>query len=150
VISRRSDPVAVVTNLTWDAVKRLRDKVKVKLVLKGILTPEDAKQAAESGIDGIVVSNHGGRVEDGVGATITVLPEIVEAVGGRVPLAGKITKGYGFGLLGNIVVGIIGAMLAGWLLPLIGLHIGGGIMAAIINAVIGAVVLLLVIGFFRK
>jgi isopentenyl diphosphate isomerase/L-lactate dehydrogenase-like FMN-dependent dehydrogenase len=76
----------VVTNLTWDAVKRLRDKVKVKLVLKGILTPEDAKQAAESGIDGIVVSNHGGRVEDGVGATITVLPEIVEAVGGRVPI----------------------------------------------------------------
>jgi hypothetical protein len=109
VISRRSDPVAVVTNLTWDAVKRSRDRVKVKLVLKGILTPEDAKQAAESGIDGIVVSNDGGRVEDGV-----------EAVGGRVPLAGKITKGYGFGLLGNIVVGIIGAMLAGWLLPLIG------------------------------
>jgi uncharacterized membrane protein YeaQ/YmgE (transglycosylase-associated protein family) len=62
----------------------------------------------------------------------------------------KSQKGYGFGLLGNIVVGIIGAMLAGWLLPLIGLHIGGGIMAAIINAVIGAVVLLLVIGFFRK
>jgi uncharacterized membrane protein YeaQ/YmgE (transglycosylase-associated protein family) len=48
------------------------------------------------------------------------------------------------------VVGIIGAMLAGWLLPLIGLHIGGGMIAAIINAVIGAVVLLLVIGFFRK
>jgi uncharacterized membrane protein YeaQ/YmgE (transglycosylase-associated protein family) len=142
VISRRSDPVAVVTNLTWDAVKRLRDKVKVKLVLKGTLTPEDAKQAVGSGIGGIDVSNHGGRVEDGVGA-ITVLPEIVEAVGGRVPLAGKITKGYGLGLLGNIVVGSVGAMLAGWLLPLIGLHIG-------INAVIGAVVLLLVIGFFRK
>ena len=73
---------------------------------------------------------------------------LISAIAGW--LAGKITKGYGFGLLGNIVVGIIGAMLAGWLLPLIGLHIGGGMIAAIINAVIGAVVLLLVIGFFRK
>jgi len=75
-----------VTNLTWDTVKRLRDRVKVKLLLKGILTAEDAKLAADAGIDGIVVSNHGGRVEDGVSGTITVLPEIVEAVGGRMPV----------------------------------------------------------------
>jgi 4-hydroxymandelate oxidase len=75
-----------VTNLTWDAVKRLRDTIKVKLVLKGILAPEDAKLAADAGIDAIVVSNHGGRVEDGVGATIGMLPEIVEAVGGRMPI----------------------------------------------------------------
>jgi len=71
-----------VTNLTWDRIKRLRDMVKVKLVLKGILTPEDAKLATEAGIDGIVVSNHGGRVEDGVSATIDVLPDIVAAAGG--------------------------------------------------------------------
>ena len=71
-----------VTNLTWDRIKRLRDMVKVKLVLKGILSPEDAKLAAEAGIDGIVVSNHGGRVEDGVSATIDVLPDIVAAAGG--------------------------------------------------------------------
>jgi 4-hydroxymandelate oxidase len=76
----------VVTNLTWDTIKRLRDTVKVRLVLKGILTSEDAKLATETGIDAIVVSNHGGRVEDGVGATIDVLPEIVEAVGGRMPI----------------------------------------------------------------
>ena len=75
-----------VTNLNWDAIKRLRDTVKVKLLLKGILSHEDAKQAADAGIDAIVVSNHGGRVEDGVGATIDVLPEIVEAVGGRIPV----------------------------------------------------------------
>jgi len=75
-----------VTNLTWDTIKRLRDRVKVKLVLKGILTSEDAKLAADAGIDGIVVSNHGGRVEDGVAGTITVLPEIVEAVGNRMPV----------------------------------------------------------------
>jgi isopentenyl diphosphate isomerase/L-lactate dehydrogenase-like FMN-dependent dehydrogenase len=76
----------VVTNLTWDAMKRLRDTVKVKLLLKGILAFEDAKRAIDAGIDGIVVSNHGGRVEDGVSATISVLPEIVEAVGGRMPI----------------------------------------------------------------
>ena len=76
----------VVTNLTWDAIKRLRDTVKVKLVLKGILHYEDAKLAADAGIDGIVVSNHGGRVEDGVSATIDVLPEIVARVEGRIPV----------------------------------------------------------------
>jgi isopentenyl diphosphate isomerase/L-lactate dehydrogenase-like FMN-dependent dehydrogenase len=75
-----------VTNLTWETIKRLRDLVKVKLVLKGILTSEDAKLAADAGIDAIVVSNHGGRVEDGVAGTITVLPEIVEAVGNRMPV----------------------------------------------------------------
>ncbi len=76
----------VVTNLTWDMIKRLRDTVKVKLVLKGLVAFEDAKLATEAGIDAIVVSNHGGRVEDGVSATIAVLPEIVEAVGGRMPI----------------------------------------------------------------
>jgi 4-hydroxymandelate oxidase len=76
----------VVTNLTWDRIKRLRDMVKVKLVLKGILASEDAKLAADAGIDAIMVSNHGGRVEDGISATIDVLPEIVEAVSGRMPV----------------------------------------------------------------
>src|SRR5471030_339777 len=75
-----------VTNLTWDAIKRLRDTVKVKLVLKGILDYEDAKLAADAGIDAIVVSNHGGRVEDGVSATIDVLPEIVARIDGRIPV----------------------------------------------------------------
>jgi len=56
----------------------------------------------------------------------------------------------GFGLIGNIVVGIVGAVIAGWLLPLIGLVLVGGILAAIVNAVIGAVILLLIVGFFRK
>ena len=71
-----------VTNITWDTIKRLRDTIKVKLVLKGILTHEDAKLAADAGIDAVIVSNHGGRVEDGVSATIDVLPEIVAAAGG--------------------------------------------------------------------
>ena len=66
------------------------------------------------------------------------------------PLTGQIVKGYGFGLIGNIVVGIIGAVLAGWLLPLAGFVLVGGIIAAIINAVIGAVIPLVVIGLFKK
>ena len=70
-----------VTNLTWDSVKRLRDIIKGRLVLKGIMAHEDAKLAAAAGVDGIVVSNHGGRVEDGVSGTIDVLPEIVAAAG---------------------------------------------------------------------
>jgi 4-hydroxymandelate oxidase len=70
-----------VTNITWDTIKRLRDTVKVKLVLKGILTAEDAKLATEAGIDAVIVSNHGGRVEDGVSASIDVLPEIVASAG---------------------------------------------------------------------
>ena len=76
----------VVTNLTWDAIKRLRDRVKVKLALKGILTAEDAGSAVDAGIDAIVVSNHGGRMEDDVDATIEVLPDVVAAVGGRMPV----------------------------------------------------------------
>jgi len=73
---------------------------------------------------------------------------IIGAVAGW--LAGLIVKGYGFGLVGNIVIGIIGAVIAGWLLPMIGVMIGGGIIAAIIDAVIGAVILLVIIGFFKK
>lgn len=65
-------------------------------------------------------------------------------------LAGLIMKGYGFGLAGNIVVGIVGALFATWVLPLIGVHIGGGVFAAIINATVGAVVLLFIIGLFKK
>ena len=65
-------------------------------------------------------------------------------------LAGLIVKGYGFGLVGNIIVGIIGGLIAGWLLPRLGLVIGGGYVAAIINAVIGAVILLLIIGLIKR
>ena len=74
-----------VTNITWDTIKRLRDTVKTKIVLKGILAHEDAKLALDAGIDAIIVSNHGGRVEDGVSAPIDVLPDIVAAAG-RMPV----------------------------------------------------------------
>jgi uncharacterized membrane protein YeaQ/YmgE (transglycosylase-associated protein family) len=73
---------------------------------------------------------------------------IVGAVAGW--LAGLIVKGHGFGLVGNIIVGIVGAFLAGWLLPMLGIAIGGGIVAAIINALIGAVILLAIIGLIKR
>jgi uncharacterized membrane protein YeaQ/YmgE (transglycosylase-associated protein family) len=59
-------------------------------------------------------------------------------------------EGYGFGLIGNIVVGIVGAVIAGWLLPRLGFVLIGGIGAAIINAVIGAVILLAIIGLVKR
>lgn len=65
-------------------------------------------------------------------------------------LAGLIVKGYGFGFVGNIIVGIVGAVFGGWLFPLVGLFAGGTILGQIFSATIGAVVLLLLIGFFRK
>jgi len=65
-------------------------------------------------------------------------------------LAGQIMKGSGFGLLGNVVVGIVGAVVAGFLLPRLGILIGGGAIAAIINAVIGACILLFVIRLIKR
>jgi uncharacterized membrane protein YeaQ/YmgE (transglycosylase-associated protein family) len=65
-------------------------------------------------------------------------------------LAGLIVQGMGFGLLGNIVVGIVGAFIASWLLPRIGIVIGGGFVSSIINATIGAVILLVILGLIRR
>jgi len=73
---------------------------------------------------------------------------IVGAVAGW--LAGLIVRGIGFGLIGNIIVGIVGAFVAGWLLPRIGLAIGGGLVADVINATIGAVILLVIIGLIKR
>jgi isopentenyl diphosphate isomerase/L-lactate dehydrogenase-like FMN-dependent dehydrogenase len=67
--------------LTWDSIKRLRDLTKLKMVLKGIMAWEDAKIAAEAGIDAIIVSNHGGRADDHGRSTIEALGEIIEAAG---------------------------------------------------------------------
>ena len=74
------------TNLTWAFIKRLRDTVKTRLVLKGLMTAADALLAVENGLDAIIVSNHGGRDDDFGRSTIDALPEIVEAVDGRIPV----------------------------------------------------------------
>ena len=72
--------------MNWDYLKRIRDTTKMKVLLKGILAWEDAVLAADAGVDGIIVSNHGARSEDSGRSTIDALPEIVEAVKGRIPI----------------------------------------------------------------
>lgn len=74
------------TGMTWQFVDRLRGIVKSKLLLKGIMTGEDAKEVPRHGVDGVIVSNHGGRAEESGQATIDVLAEVVDAVGGRIPV----------------------------------------------------------------
>jgi uncharacterized membrane protein YeaQ/YmgE (transglycosylase-associated protein family) len=73
---------------------------------------------------------------------------IIGAIAGW--LAGLVVKGGGFGLIGDIVVGVIGAFIAGWLFPRIGFHLGTGIAASIVSAMIGAIVLLLVVRLIRR
>ncbi len=74
------------SSFTWDFVKRLKDATKMKLLVKGIVTREDAEIAVEHGVDGIVVSNHGGRAEESLRPTIECLPEVVAAVKGKIPV----------------------------------------------------------------
>lgn len=71
---------------TWDDLKFLREQTKLPILLKGILHPDDARKAVDFGMDGIVVSNHGGRQVDGSVSTFEMLPEIVNAVDGRMPV----------------------------------------------------------------
>jgi len=73
-------------SLSWDDLAFLRERTSLPILLKGILHPADAVAAIEHGMDGIVVSNHGGRQVDGSIATMDALPAIVEAVAGRVPV----------------------------------------------------------------
>ena len=73
---------------------------------------------------------------------------IIGAVAGW--LAGQIVRGMGFGLIGNIVVGIVGAFIASWLFPQLGILLGSGIVRSILNATVGAVVLLVILGLIRR
>ena len=73
-------------SVTWDLIKKLRDTVKMKIVVKGLATREDAELAVKHGLDGVHVSNHGGRADDGGRSSIESLPEIVAAVNGKIPV----------------------------------------------------------------
>jgi (S)-2-hydroxy-acid oxidase len=99
------------SNLTPAYLDRLRAQVKVRLILKGVVTAEDAALALEHGADALIVSNHGGRNEETLRATIDCLPEVVSAVHGRVPvfLDGGVRRGtdiYKALALGATAVGI--------------------------------------------
>ena len=64
-------------------------------------------------------------------------------------LAGQIVRGTGFGVIGDLIVGILGAFIGSWLLPRMGIHLGTGVLSAIVNATIGAILLLLIVRLFR-
>jgi 4-hydroxymandelate oxidase len=80
-------------DISWDFLKKLRDTVSVKLLVKGIVTREDAQLAIEHGVDGLVVSNHGGRSEETLRPTLESLQEVLEGVGGKVLIDGGIRRG---------------------------------------------------------
>jgi 4-hydroxymandelate oxidase len=72
--------------LTWRDVEWLRSITRVPLLLKGIMDPDDARCAVDTGVDGLIVSNHGARNLDTVPPTVTALPHVIDAVGGRLPV----------------------------------------------------------------
>jgi len=80
---------------TWDTLGQVRRQVDIPMLVKGVLTAQDAELAVSAGVDGILVSNHGGRQLDCLPATVDQLPEVVDAVAGRVPVAvdGGIRRG---------------------------------------------------------
>ncbi len=110
-------------SVTWRDVERLAADANLPVLVKGVLTAEDARRACEHGAAGIVVSNHGGRQLDGVAATIDALPEVVEAVDGRVEVLvdGGIRRGAD--VVKALALGAR-AVLAGRA-PLWGLAVGG-------------------------
>ena len=72
--------------LAWDVIDRVKEWSGLPVILKGVMSPDEANQAVTNGVDGLVVSNYGGRTIDGVAATIEVLPLIADEVEGRVPI----------------------------------------------------------------
>jgi len=71
---------------TWETLQQLREVSKIPVVVKGVLTAEDTERAVKHGLSGVIVSNHGGRQLDQVGATIEALPECVAAANGKIPV----------------------------------------------------------------
>jgi isopentenyl diphosphate isomerase/L-lactate dehydrogenase-like FMN-dependent dehydrogenase len=80
-IGRQFDPA-----LDWSALEWLRSRTKLPILLKGVVTPEDARLAVEHGASGLIVSNHGGRQLDGAEPTVRALPRVVEATEGKIPV----------------------------------------------------------------
>jgi isopentenyl diphosphate isomerase/L-lactate dehydrogenase-like FMN-dependent dehydrogenase len=73
-------------NANWELFDKLRKATKMKVLLKGVETGEDAKEAFQRGADALIVSNHGGRATEDLRPTVETLPEVVEAVGNRIPI----------------------------------------------------------------
>jgi len=94
-LQKSATPVLDPGTPTWDFVKRLKDSTSMKVFVKGIVTKEDAELAMTYGVDGLFVSNHGGRAENSGRATVLSLPEVVAGVRGRAPIVldGGIRRG---------------------------------------------------------
>jgi isopentenyl diphosphate isomerase/L-lactate dehydrogenase-like FMN-dependent dehydrogenase len=71
-------------SLSWEFVRKLKDATTMKVLIKGIVTAEDTRLAVENGVDGVIVSNHGGRAENSMRGTIECLPDVVDAASGRI------------------------------------------------------------------
>ena len=74
------------SKMIWEIIVKLREVTDMKIVLKGIVTHEDAKLCLKHGVDGIIVSNHGGRAQETGWATLDSLPEVVKAIDGKIPV----------------------------------------------------------------
>jgi isopentenyl diphosphate isomerase/L-lactate dehydrogenase-like FMN-dependent dehydrogenase len=124
----------ITASLTWRDVERFASLTELPVVLKGVVTAEDAALACEHGAAAIVVSNHGGRQLDGVAATLDALPEVVDAVAGRIDvlLDGGIRRGTD--VVKALALGA-NAVLAGRA-PLWGLVVGGEAGAAQVLALL--------------
>jgi isopentenyl diphosphate isomerase/L-lactate dehydrogenase-like FMN-dependent dehydrogenase len=85
-LSTPATPQPEIGSPTWDYVKRLKDTIGMKLLVKGIVTREDAELAIQNGVDGIYISNHGGRAENSLRPTIQCVPEVAAGVAGRAPI----------------------------------------------------------------
>ena len=105
-VGRNYDP-----SFNWDSLKKIRDTWPRKLIVKGILNPQDANRIALMGCDAVVVSNHGGRQLDGAVATFDALPAVVKAVNGRIPvlLDGGVRRGSD--IVKALAMGAQGVML---------------------------------------
>ena len=82
----RVRPIAMDAAMGWERIDWLRGRTGLPILLKGVLHPADARLAVEHGVDGLIVSNHGGRQLDGAIAALDALPGVVEAAGGRLPV----------------------------------------------------------------
>jgi len=82
----KARPIVFSPELSWEHIDWLRKTTSLKIALKGIMHPADAQLAVGRGVDALIVSNHGGRQLDTVPATIELLPAIVDAVKGKIPL----------------------------------------------------------------
>jgi 4-hydroxymandelate oxidase len=85
-LSIPATPQPEIGSPTWDYVKRLKDSTSMKLLVKGIVTREDAELAIQNGVDGVYISNHGGRAENSLRPTIQCVPEVAAGVAGRAPI----------------------------------------------------------------